>query len=304
MAKFCSKCGHENRDGATFCGKCGASFPAPGATPGAMPPPAAPAPEVLDKAKDMAARAGSALKPAAEKAGEVMTPLAQKAAAKTWQESKRGAGWLKDVIRGGGESALREIFRPVPLIAQGQVVAQPTTTGATAPLEPAAFWFGAAAVLGWLVFRFPLLEKTIALSIASLVLLLLSWRGARRPYFSRLTFSSIWKFFRSGGKENRTSSTTFGVRDMSTGAVWQVTMLGSPRGNLPHQGQSVAIWGIAAEKSAELRAWKVSVLDAASQPTSATCTAPRLIPLSVALLFLTALMWVVWLVTLIGGIIL
>ena len=284
MTNFCPKCGHGNRDEARFCAGCGGPLTPPSQ------PPAKPVVEAAEKVKEVASKAGEILGPKAAQAGAAVAPIAREAAAKSWESSKKGMSFFARVMTGGGRAAYTEIFHPLP-VAGGRVLTPPSSTTVPVPVEGAALLFVAVLLFGWLVFLLPPWGIVGALAGVCVLLLVLSWLGVRRPYFSKLTFSGLWDRILRRGQASQVPLYKFQVQDASGGQPLNVVMLGQRQGGQLAQGAQVQLWGILDKGRNELRAWKIETLDAAGQPV--TITAPKLIPLTVALFLPPVLMGVV-----------
>lgn len=283
MTNSCPKCGQDNRPGARFCAVCGAPLAAPagGSTPA---PPAGGAP-------------AAALGPALAQAGAALAPVAKEAAVKGWTGSKRGMNFLARVFTGGGRAAYSEVFGPLP-VAGGQVTAAPAETLVPAPVEPAALIFVLVFLAGWLVFALPSVACAVTIISLPILLLVLSWLGVRRPYFTALTFTGLIGRLRNRGQVLRVPLYKFQVADRASGQQLDVVMIGPRRGNPPIPGATVELWGIRHPGRNELRAWRAESVDAVGQPIG-VLTAPRLVPLVVALFLPALLFLLVWLLTLI-----
>jgi hypothetical protein len=129
-------------------------------------------------------------------------------------------------------------------------------------------------------------------------LLALSWLGVRRPYFTRMTFGGLVARLRRRGQPPQVPIYQFGITEATSGQPLDVVMVGERKGGAISQGALVELWGIRARGRNELRVWKVETVDASGQPAG-ILTAPRLIPLSVALFVPAILLLIVWLVTLV-----
>jgi hypothetical protein len=280
MANRCPKCGQTNRPGAKFCAVCGAALAmSTGGTASAGGGPSQ-----------------ASLGPALAQAGAALAPVAKQMAAKGWVSSKRGMSLLARVFTVGGRAAYTELFRPLPA-GGGQVVAAPTEATVPAPVEPAALIFVLALLAGWLVFALPATPRAIIIIGLPIVLLVLSWLGVRRPYFTALTFTGLLGWLRNRGRAPQVPLYRFPVAERAAGRQVDVVMIGPRRGNSPTAGATVELWGIYHVGRNELRAWRVASTDASGQ-TVGILAAPRLIPLVVAL-FLPALLWLVaWVLTL------
>lgn len=293
MANVCSTCGHVNRDEARFCSGCGGKL-----TPLSQPP-AKPVAEAAEKIKEAASKAGEILGPPAAQAGAAVAPIAKEAAAKSWESSKKGMSLFARVMTGGGKAAYTEIFHPLP-VAGGRVLTPPSSTTVPLPIEGAALLFMAVLLLGWLVFLLPPWGIVGALVGACVLLLVLSWLGVRRPYFSKLTFSGLWDRVLRRGQASRVPLYKFQVQDAPGSQPLDVAMLGERQGGQLSQGTQIQLWGILDQGRNELRAWKVETLDAAGQPM-ATVVVPKLIPLTVALFLPPILMGLVGLLIVLLG---
>jgi len=265
---------------------------------------------VAEKAKEMAAKAGAVIGPAAAKAGAAVVPAAKEAAAavapvakeaavKGWAGSKRGMSLFARVMTVGGRATYSEVFSPLPA-TRGQVTISPTASTAPAPVEPAAVAFFIISLLAaWLVFTLPGLSRIVTIAGIFILLLALSWLGVRQPYFTRITFDGLLSRLRRRGPVPQVPVYKFRITEGMTGQPLGVVMIGERKGGDILQGALVELWGIRAPKQNELRAWKVQVVDASGQPLG-TVTAPRLIPLSVALFLPAILILLVWLGSLVS----
>ena len=277
MSNQCPKCGHTNRPDAKFCAKCGGTLTLAG--------PSVSAAEVADKAKEIAAKAGAAI-----------APVANEAAIKGWAGSKRGMSFFARMVTVGGRAAYSEIFRPLPA-AHGQVTTLPTASTVPAPVEPAAILFVISLLAGWLVFALHGLSRAVAIAAIFVVLLALSWLGIRRPYFTRMTFGGLVGRLRKRGQAPQVPIYRFRVTEAS-GQPLDVLMVGERKGRAISQGALVELWGIRDPGRNELRAWRIETVDASGQPVD-VLTAPRLIPLTVALFLPAFLILLVWIITLV-----
>jgi hypothetical protein len=289
MSNQCPKCGHTNRSDAKFCGKCGARL--------SPPAPSVSAAEVADKAKEVAAKAGAVVGPAAAKAGAAIAPVAKEAAIKGWAGSKRGMSFFARVVTVGGRAAYSEVFGPPP-VAHGQVNTPPTASTVPAPVEPAAIVFVISLLASWLVFTLTGLSRAVAIAAIFVVLLAFSWLGIRRPYFTRMTFGGLVARLRRRGQSPQVPIYRFRITEAPGGQPLDVVMIGERTGRAISQGALVELWGIREPGRNELRAWKVEAVDASGQLVG-TLTAPRPIPLTVALFLPALLLLVAWLLTLV-----
>lgn len=261
LPPICSKCQQPVRSGAHFCAVCGAPYAAPQS---------AQQPGVVDKMHQSAVHAGAS-------AG----PVVKDVAAKSWQVSRREMGRLAGILTLGGRAAYTEIASPQPAL-EGFVVSLPNPAWSPAVREPAAYLFLAALPAIWLLL---LLQPSVGLLVwlgLLVALLVLAWYGARRPYFSRLSFRGLWQRIRRQSKP--TAGLTFHVqrRDPAGASPVTVTMLGyDPQGALAGN-TFVRIYGIFSTDGATLRAWKVLTIDNSGRLAGAL-TAPRLVPLVVSL---------------------
>lgn len=276
MSNKCPKCGQDNRAGARFCAVCGGPLAAP--------------------AQPAAANAPIALGPAVAKAGAAIAPVAKQAAAKGWAGSKRSMGFLARVFTIGGQAAYSEIFGSLPTVS-GQVVAPPNETAVAEPVEPAAMAFVLALLGGWLAFALPPQGTAIAVIAAPLILLVLSWLGLRRPYFTKMTFTGLVNRLRNRGRARQVPIYKFQVYEQATGQPLDVVMIGPRKGGSLASGANVHLWGIRHPGRNELRAWRAEVVDATGKSLG-LLTAPRLIPLTVALFLPAILLLVAWVITL------
>ena len=289
MSNNCSQCGHINRDAARFCAQCGATLTPPAASVSAA--------EVAEKAKEMAAKVGAAVGPAAAKAGAAVAPVAKGAVVKGWAGSKRGMSFFARVVTVGGRAAYSEIFSPLP-VAHGQISTPPAASTVLAPVEPAAILFVVSLLAGWLIFILPELSRAISIAVIFVVLLVLSWLGMRRPYFTRMTFSGLAARLRRRGQAPTVPIYKFRISEGATGQPLDVIMVGERKGRAISQGALVELWGIRDPGRNELRTWRVETVDVSGQLVG-TLTAPRLIPLTVALFLPALLILIVWLITLV-----
>jgi hypothetical protein len=260
---------------------------------------------MAEKAKEVAAKAGAVIGPAAAKAGAVVVPAAKEAAAavapvakeaavKGWAGSRRGMSFFARVMTVGGRAAYSEVFSPLPA-TRGQVAAPPTASTIPAPVEPAAVaLFVISLLAAWLVFSLPDLSRVVAIAGIFVVLLALSWLGVRRPYFTRLTFDGLLARLRRRGTAPHVPVYRFRITEGTTGQPLDIVMVGERKGGDVPSGALVELWGIRSTRKGELRAWKIQIVDASGQPLG-TVTAPRLIPLSVALFLPAILILLVWL---------
>ncbi len=316
----CPRCGRPIRPGAKFCGACGAAIAAAPAQPTAAPaspgqpaisaappdqsaasgaPSSVSAAEVAAKAREAAAKAGAVIGPAAAKAGAVVVPaareaaaavapVAKEAAAKGWAGSRRGMSFFARVATVGGRAAYSEVVSPQPA-ARGQVTAPPVAASGPAPAEPAALALLAITLLAaWLVFALAGVARFLAIGGMFIGLLFLSWLGVRRPYFTLLAFEGWIARVTQRGQAPIVPLYRFTMREEGSGQALAVVMVGERKGVDVADGAWVEVWGIREPQRNELRAWKVQMADAAGQP-GPVLTAPRLIPLSVALFLPAAL---------------
>ena len=220
MSNNCPKCGHINRDVARFCAQCGATL-----TP---PAPSVSAAEVAEKAKEMAAKVGAAVGPAAAKAGAAVAPVAKEAVVKGWAGSKRGMSFFARVVTVGGRAAYSEVFSPFP-IARGQVATPPAESTVPVPVEPAAILFVISLLAGWLIFALPGLSRGISIAVIFAALLVLSWMGVRRPYFTRMTFSGLLARLRRRGQAPRVPIYKFRISEGIRVGRWMWSWSGNAR---------------------------------------------------------------------------
>ena len=238
----------------------------------------------------------AAVGPAVAKAGAAIAPVAKQAAAKGWAGSKRGVGFLARVFTIGGRAAYSEVFGSLPT-ASGQVAAPPNEAAVAEPIETAALVFVLALLGGWLAFTLPPRGTAIVVIAAPLVLLVLSWLGFRRPYFTKMTFTGLAGRMRNRGRARQVPIYKFQVYEQTTGQPLDVVMVGPRQGGALAPGANVHLWGIRHPGRNELRTWRVEAVDATGKPLG-LLTAPRLIPLTVALFLPSILLLLVWLITL------
>ena len=228
MANKCPKCGQDNRPGSRFCAVCGGPIAGPanagtGVQASAAVPPAAVGPVVA-------------------KAGAAIAPVAKQAAAKGWAGSKRGVGFLARVFTIGGRAAYSEVFGSLPT-ASGQVAAPPNEAAVAEPIETAALVFVLALLGGWLAFTLPPRGTAIVIIAAPLVLLVLSWLGFRRPYFTKMTFTGLAGRMRNRGRARQVPIYKFQVYEQTTGQPLDVVMVGPRQGSALGSGRECASLG-------------------------------------------------------------
>jgi len=302
MTSSCPKCGQANRAGAKFCAVCGAALAAPAgsasaagsvpARPGAASPSAAGA----AAGGPGAAPPGAGVGPAVAKAGAALAPVARQAAAKGWAGSKRSMSFLARVVTVGGRAAYSELFGPLP-VAGGQVATSPTAAMVPAPFEFPALLFVLVLLGEWLVFALPSVTQGIVILAALMALLLLSWLGFRRPYFTVLTLTGLIGRLRNRGRPLRVPIYKFQVVERTGGQPLDVVMIGPQKGVRVAAGAIVELWGVRHPGRNELRAWRVESVDATGQ-SRGVLTVPRLIPLTVALFLPVIVVLATWLVDL------
>jgi len=139
--------------------------------------------------------------------------------------------------------------------------------------------------------------RAILIIAALLLLLVLSWLGLRRPYFTSMTFTGLVGRLRNKGRARQVPICKFQVYQQATGQPLDVVMIGPRKGSAPTPGAYVHLWGIHHPGRNELRAWLVETVDAAGKPLAAL-SAPRLMPLTVALFLPAFLLLLVWMITL------
>ncbi len=264
MLTACPNCHQPVRSGARFCAHCGFTVTSP-------PQPVLPAqPDALDRMRQAVSQAGAST-----------TPAVKDAAAKGWQASRREMGRVAGILTLGGRAAYTEVTNPQPAV-EGFVACPPVLAWAGPSQEPAAAIFIAALLAVWLLLLpQPLVGLTVWAGLF-VVLLMLAWRGTRRPYFSRLTFRSLWSRLRR--RPATVAALTFPVQRQSPqgGPPVTVTVLGyDPAGALA-ANTYVRVYGIFSADATTLRAWKVVTIDRSGRLAGAL-TAPRLMPLVVAL---------------------
>ncbi|HID07145.1 MAG TPA: zinc ribbon domain-containing protein, partial [Armatimonadetes bacterium] len=238
----CPQCGHANRPIAKFCARCGARLPE-------VSPPTAEPPS-----------------------GATATDVEQlKEARSFWQ-------LLKSILTVGGRAAYAELFQPEPAV---KGVVNAATAGAEVRLhfESASVIALVALLLGAsLMFAPRAGMASILLLIITGLLLILSWMGVRKPYFTRLSWDALMAVL-SKDAPKTAPQYVLNVADESGRAV-EVTIIGAWSGELPNAGDRVHIWGIYEDdQRTKIRAWKVQVIDANGQPAGEPLIAPRLYPL-------------------------
>lgn len=257
----CPNCQQMLRPDARFCPRCGATLAVPTA-PGQ--------PDSLNKVRQTAAQIGASA-----------APVVADAAAKSWQTTRREMGRLARILTLGGRAAYTELASPQPAL-EGFVVEAPRPAWAPSVREPAAYLFLAALLAAWLLLLLSPLASLLVWLGLLVVFLVLAWYGARRPYFSRLSFRGLW--LRVRGRPRSIAQLTFRVQPHSPAgsSPVTVTVLGyDPQGALA-ANTFVQVYGIFSADGATLRAWKVLTIDSSSRLAGALA-APRLMPLAVAL---------------------
>jgi hypothetical protein len=267
----CPHCRQMTRAGTRFCSACGKDMQAAGATPVAA-------------AGNFAHKAGEI----ASQAGQAAAPYLQQAAVSSWQQSKRGAGWLRRVLTGGGRAAYSEVTTPFP-VSEGWIRALVPPRQIVPPLEIAAFIFTLILLLSWLIVLLPGWWAGVVLATSFFSLFVLSFAGVKRPFFTKMTFQRLL------GQLSQINVLEFHVQEAQTNRQLRVEMWGvqSPP-SLP-SGAYVQLYGIENKGQAVVRVWWCNVLDQNGH-TQMTVSAPRLLPLTLALflpLFLNLIIWVV-----------
>lgn len=258
---ICPNCQQTLRPDARFCPRCGATLAAPTA-PGQ--------PDLLNKARQTAVQISSSA-----------APVVAGVAAKSWQTTRREMGRLARILTLGGRAAYTELSNLQPAL-EGFVVSPPNPTWSPPVREPAAYPFLVALLATWFLLLLPPLTGLLVWLGLLVALLALAWYGARRPYFSRLSFRDLRQRIRR--RPQPVAELTFHIqRHSSAGASpVMVTMLGyDPQGALA-ANTFVRVYGIFSADGATLRAWKVLTIDGSGRLAGAL-TAPRLMPLVVAL---------------------
>jgi hypothetical protein len=279
---ICPRCGKPNRAAARFCVGCGQALA------GAAPPPAA----VGQRARQAVGQVAQAATPAVRQAAQAAAPVAGQVARRSWQASRQGMGWLARLVTGGGRAAYTEIVSPQPALA-GQVVSVPTEDWVPAQIELGAIAFLAGLLLGWLVFLLPEWWQELAAILALALLLLgLNFAGLRRPAFTRMTWGRLLRRFR------QVPRLRCHVRDYATNQTTTLTLVGPRAGGPLVQGADLLAYGIRDTRNNEVRAWK---LDLSGATGNTVITAPRLAPLTVALLLVPLLLGLVWLIGMVIG---
>lgn len=260
----CPNCQSPVRRDAHFCTHCGATL-------------AAPSPSVSSTQPDPLERVHQA----ALQLGASAAPVVIDTAAKSWLVSRREMGRLAGILTLGGRAAYTEVTSPQAAL-EGFVVSPPNPAWSPPVREPAAYLFLAALLAIWLLLLLPPLAGLLVWLGLFVALLVWSWYGARRPYFSRLAFRNLWLRLRR--RPASVAALTFSVQRQSTSGSPPVTVavLGyGPKGALA-VNTFVRVYGIYSADLASLRAWKVLTIDSTGRLAGAL-TASRLIPLVVAL---------------------
>lgn len=289
MANICPKCGHSNRDTARFCTRCRTPLPA-AAQPQAQPSPAG---------VPAAPGTGQQVRQAAAQVGAALAPVAKQAAAAGWVGSRKGMSLFARIVTGGGRAAYSEAFNPPP-VAEGPVIGAPVASMVPTPIEPAALLFVLSFPLGALFLQLEGLRGALAFAAAYLVLLVLAYVGARRPYFTRLTFVGLWQRSAQRNRPAHVPLTRFRLQDQVRNQPVDVVLVGNLTGGAVSAGAYVQVWGVHDPGRAELRAWRVQVLDGVGRPVSMIVT-PRLVPLVVALFVPLTLWLLAWIVVALVG---
>ena len=261
MSITCPNCQHTNRDGARFCGRCQAPLAA--APPAHVPPGAPQSPPVVPLA--------------GRKLPRIPKPVVT--------GSKRGLRFLVSIFTGGGHAAYAEVVGPAP-IADGTVATQPHESRVSYPFEIAAWLFLLAWPLACVVLILPNLLPVVAFVLIYLALIILSWAGLRRPFFTTLTLGKVASWLTRGPRQ--TTLYRFDVEERQTRQRITVTMIGPrkvPKGQSTglQQDHRVRIYGLLDKSTNAIRAWKLEYLDTAWNETGVVIKAPRFIPLTSAL---------------------
>ncbi len=281
---ICRQCGKPNRATARFCAHCGARLAA--AVP-PFAPPATPGPGVAERAREVAGQVAQAAGPVVRQAAQAAAPVAREAAQRSWHASRQGMGWLARLVTAGGRAAYTEIVSPQPAIA-GQVISPPMEDWVPIPVEAGAIVFVACLLLGWLVFLLPQWwQEALFILALILVLLALNFAGLRRPAFTRLTWSRLLR------RAKQVPRLRVQVREHTTGQAIYLTVVGPRSGAQVFQGADLLVYGTRYSRGNEVRAWK---LDMAGPAGPAVIVAPRLVPLSAALLLVPVLLGLAWLI--------
>ncbi len=258
----CSRCGTPNRAGARFCSRCAAPLTAMPIAPARATPAISPSPRM--QLPSAVSQAGAAL-------GRGFRALAR---------------LVGKLVTLGGRAAYTDLIAPQP-VATGMIVSPVERRAALAPFDLGCFgWLASWIVIGLMVWL--LAPNTLGVDFMFMmlffILLLLSWAGLRRPYFSRILPRAAKDQLRFALK---TPQGQMAVEMI--GAIKNLTP-----DTLPRQGHLVQLWGIPAGST--LRAWKLQFLNTDNSPSTLTLSAERLFPL-VAALFAPTIAWVViWII--------
>lgn len=190
-------------------------------------------------------------------------------------------GRFASILTLGGRAAYTEVTNPQPAL-EGFVVGQPTRSWAQPVQEPSAYIFLVSLLAVWLLLLpRPAVGLLLWAGIA-VILLLLAWRGTRRPFFSLLTFRRLWQRLRR--RPANVAALTFSMQRQTLpgGPSVPVTVLGyDPKGALA-ASTFVRVYGIFSADGTTLRAWRILTIDGSGRLAGAL-TAPRLVPMVVAL---------------------
>lgn len=291
MTAPCPKCKQPTRPGARFCPKCGTLLSSTPNTPmspqPAVPSSVAPTPSTgpsrqspaVDKVRQAVSQVSSAAAPAVKEAATTAAPVVKDAAVKGWQVSRREMGRIARILTLGGRAAYTELTNPQPVI-EGTIVTQPGVAWAGPVSEPGAYLFAIGLLAIWLLLGLPAITALLALAGIAVTLLLLAWQGTRHPYFSTLTYRCLWRRLRR--QPAHVAELRCQIQDQATGKHVPVVVLGyDPAGALA-ANTYVRVYGIPDRRGGSIRAWKVETIDRAGRLAGAL-TAPRLLPLTVAL---------------------
>jgi len=295
----CPKCKTPNRSTARFCGKCGATLA--GALPPTVPAvqPAAlqsAAPVMPQYAPQFPAPFDAAQGKPQQLAPPV--PVAQTVMPRVSAAIGKGCGAafhsIARLFTRGGRAAYADLIAP-EVVASGLVVSQPSVQNVSSPIEGGCFVWAGAWLLGALLLLVKDWWGIVIFIVLYLLLFALSWVGLRRPFFSRLTASTLANLFTGSGR-GKQNQLEFALNTQNQGQVI-VTMVGSVGGltaqTMPQQQHAVQLWGIRTGAKT-IRAWKLGFLGLDYKPANVELSTARLIPLTAAL-FIPVTFWlVIW----------
>jgi hypothetical protein len=261
----CPFCRRINRAGARHCAGCGQDMQVINA------------PNLARKAANVAGQAA-----------QVAAPVARQAAAASWAQGRRSASWLRRVLTLGGRTAYSELFNPEPVLS-GWIVSPVQTRTVQTPIAISFLVFVLFVALSWLIIFLPGAWPNVALIVWLLVLLILNFAGAKRPFFTMMTLQRLL------GRQPQTQVAEFYLQELNGNRRFRVDMMGAEHPILFPTGTFVQVYGIEESGQTAIHAWWLTAISQDGQ-TQTPIRAPRLIPLSAALflpLLLTTLIWLI-----------